>query len=91
MMRKTFSKDAEYMGSAAHAIKMFCKRYPESTDGFKETFEWMAENGVTHFDDTLMADGTKNNNWMYSLELEWLDEYEGKDRYYISLILRDAA
>lgn len=92
MMIKTFSKDAEYTGSAAHAIKMFCKRYPEATDGFRETYEWMAENGVEKFSDDLFADGTRNSDWCYAIHLEFIDGCGiCKDAYYIALILRDEA
>lgn len=92
-MVRFFSEDAEYIGSAAHAVKMFCKKHPEvEENGFNDTFEWMVEDGVSHIDDTMNADGTYNDMWWYSLDLEWIDGMGiTKDGYYISLVMREVA
>lgn len=88
-MKRTFSKDAEYVGSAAHAIKLFCKRYPEARD-FEEVFEWMGKTGHDFFCDNRFADGAENKDWCYALHLDFIDGCGiTKDGWYIAIILRD--
>lgn len=81
-MKRIVDLDREYRCSAEKAIEKFCKRYQEETDGWRETFEWMAEAGVEHFIDDTMGDGSKVD-WSYSLWLEQDESYT-----YIALILR---
>lgn len=64
------------------AINRFFKKYPE-IDYWKETFEYMAENGEEHFIDDMFADGTKNTDWSYSL---WF--IRNDDSVYMAVIER---
>lgn len=64
------------------AIDRFFKTFPELAE-WKDTFEWMCESGTDHYIDDMFADGTKNNDWCYSL---WLEEEE--DYTYIAIIER---
>lgn len=84
-MKRVINIDSEYKCNAGKAIEKFFKKYPEYAEEWKETFESMAENGIENLCDNIMADGTENRNWCYSL---WLDNsYEGYT--YIALITRE--
>ena len=65
------------------AIDKFFRLYPE-LDYWKETFEYMLENGLDHFDDTIMGDGTKNRDWRYSLQFD-----DDPDVTYLCIIERE--
>ena len=64
------------------ALNRFMKKFPGHEE-WAETYEWMYENDVDFFSDTMMADGTKNDNWCYALHL---DVYDGA--YYMALVER---
>lgn len=82
-MKRIVNVDAEYRCNASKAIEKFFKKYPELAEAWKETIEWMNADNVNHFIDNLFADGTKNDDWTYSL---WLDKDE---KYtYIAVIER---
>lgn len=82
MLQRVFSEDATYRRmKPENTIKRFCEKYDKLE--WKEVFDWMLEDGTEHFSDTMMADGSKNQDWCYSL---WL-EVEG-DYTYIALIER---
>ena len=81
-MTRIINIDKEYKMNPNKAINKFFKTHPE-LDYWKETFEYMADKGVNHFVDDLFADGTKNENWTYSL---WLDI--NGDYTYIAVIER---
>lgn len=83
-MKRVVNIDSEYKCNAKKAIEKFFKKYPEYAEEWKENFEYMAENGVSHFCDNLMADGTENKDWCYSLWLE--NDWDGYT--YIALIQR---
>ena len=65
------------------ALNRFMKKYPNHEE-WRETFEWMYENGIDFFCDNMFADGTKNNDWCYAL---YLDVYDS-GHYYLALIER---
>lgn len=65
------------------ALNRFFKKHPE-LDYWKETFEWMFEEGVDFFSDNLYADGTKNYDWSYALHLDVFDS----GHYYMAVIER---
>lgn len=81
-MKRVIEIEKEYKLPAATAIKRFFKTYPDM-EYWKETFEWMLETNADHFDDTLMADGTKNREWCYSLHLD-----QNEDCTYVCIIER---
>lgn len=81
-MKRIVNIDKEYKASPKKAIEKFFKRLPELVE-WKETFEWMADSGETHFIDDQFADGTHNDEWCYSLWLEQNEEYT-----YIAVIER---
>ena len=82
-MKRVVNIDSEYKCNAKKAIEKFFKKYPQYAEEWKETFESMAENGITHMADDLYADGTPNPDWCFSLWLEEDDKYT-----YIALIER---
>lgn len=51
------------------AIDKFFNKHPE-LEYWKDTFKYMVENNESFFSDTTMADGTRNNNWVYALHLD---------------------
>lgn len=65
------------------ALNRFMKKYPGHEE-WKETFEWMYENGIDFFCDDTYADGTKNTDWCYALHLDVYDS----GHYYMALIER---
>lgn len=81
-MKRVIEIEKEYKATPKKAIEKFFKKFPE-INYWKETFEWMLESGTEHFTDDMMADGTKNNEWCYSL---WLDQND--DYTYICVIER---
>lgn len=83
-MKRVLELEKEYKCNATKAIEKFFKAYPEQANIWQETFEWMNENNVENFCDNRFADGTKNNDWAYSL---WLDKLDDKNTY-ICLIER---
>ena len=64
------------------ALNRFMKKYPGHEE-CREVYEWMHETGTEFFADTLMADGSKNNDWCYALHCE-----AGEDWYYLALVER---
>lgn len=83
-MKRIVDVDKSYKANAAKAIEKFFKAHPELAFDWREQFDWMAETHTEHFDDTVMADGTRNSDWSYSL---WLVEDE--DTTYIAVIIRE--
>ncbi len=83
-MKRVVNIDSEYKCNAKKAIEKFFKKYSEYSEEWKDTFESMAEYGIKHLCDDLMADGTVNKNWCYSLWLE--NDCDGHT--YIALIER---
>jgi len=82
-MTKVVNIDAVYRRFiGAKAIDKFFKTHSE-LDYWKETFEYMLENGVDFFCDNEFADGTPNPDWTYALHLD-VDE----DFTYIAVIER---
>ena len=81
-MTRTTNIDKEYRCNADKAIEKFFAKYI-GHDEWKDTFEWMNENNVEHFIDDLMGDGTKNENWCYSLWLIKEEKYT-----YIAIVER---
>ena len=65
------------------AIDRFFKCYPDLAYDWKETIEYMNENNIEEFNDCMMANGTKNREWRYSLHFENNDDFT-----YICIILR---
>jgi len=82
-MKTIINVDRDYRCNAKKAVEKFFKLHEELADEWKETFEWMAESGTSHLIDNVMADGSVNNEWCYSL---WLEEDE--DHTYIAVVLR---
>lgn len=82
-MKRIVNVDADCKCNATKAIEKFFKKYPELAEAWKETLEWMNESDTEHFVDDLFADGTKNNDWTYSL---WLVKNEAYT--YIAVIER---
>lgn len=81
-MTRTINLDKEYRCSAEKAIEKFFEIHPEISY-WKETLEWMNAESINHFIDDTWADGTKNENWTYSL---WL--YKDEKYTYIAVIER---
>lgn len=82
-MTRTINLDKEYTRfHGQKAIDKFFSQHPEISE-WKETIEWMMESNTEHFIDDLFADGTKNNDWTYSL---WFEEDENYT--YIAVIVR---
>ena len=81
-MKRVFDEDAEYTRlSPLKVIERFCRKYNKPE--WVETYEWMLENGVDFFSDTLMGDGTQNSDWGFALHLDVEENYT-----YIALIER---
>lgn len=73
-MKRVIEIEKEYRRyHGQKAIDRFFRAH-EELSYWKETFEYMLENGLDHFDDTVLADGTKNADWTYALHFED-DEY----------------
>jgi len=68
-MKRIIEIEKEYKSNAKSAINRFFKTHSE-LDYWKETLEYMYENGVDFYCDNVMADGTKNNDWAYALHLD---------------------
>ena len=82
MMKKTLNVDAEYRRfKGMKAVESFCRKH--NREEWIETFEWMHENGIQFFSDTMLANGEYNKNWGYALHLE-----EEKNFTYIAIIER---
>lgn len=81
-MKRTVDIDKEYRCNAEKAIEKFFKAHPEIVY-WKETLEWMNTDNINHFIDDTWANGTKNENWTYSI---WLDKDENYT--YIAVIER---
>lgn len=81
-MKRVVDIDRVYVGSAQDAVRKFFRRFPQFSY-WKEEFEYMADNCVEHTCDNVMADGSYNPNWSYSL---WLEECNNLT--YIALVMR---
>lgn len=64
------------------ALNRFLKKYPE-LEYWKETFEYMSENGENFFCDNYFASGEYNKDWAYALHLNI-----NGDCYYMCVIER---
>ena len=82
-MTRTIEYDKTFRTTATKAIKRFFTEHKD-IEYWEPTFEYMAENGIDHFINDTMADGTHNKEWTYSL---WLDT-DGKTTY-IAIIERN--
>ena len=65
------------------ALNRFFKKYPE-LEYWRDTFEFMYENNEDFFCDSLMGDGSKNNDWRYALHLD-----DDDDWFYLCVIERE--
>lgn len=65
------------------AVNRFFKKYPH-IDYWRELVENMFETGVSHCDDTKLANGQYNDLWSYSIWAECNDDF-----YYIAIIERE--
>ena len=70
-------------------LERFFKRHPE-VEYWKETFEWMDENGIESLNDCHLGDGTYNKQWRWALNLDVFDRTDGKHDIYICVIEREA-
>ena len=82
-MKRITSIDKSYRCDASKAIDKFFKAYPEYKEEWEDCFRWMAESHTESFSDTMLADGSYNKMWRYSL---WLIEEENIT--YIALVER---
>ena len=73
-MERVIEIDKEYRLNPETAIKKFFNKHTEISY-WKETFEYMLENGLDHFADNILVDGTRNKDWTYSLHLYVEDNY----------------
>ena len=81
-MKRTVNIDKEYQtGDTQKAINKFFKTHSD-IEYWKETLEWMLREGVEHFVDDTLADGSKTD-WSYSI---WL--YPEETYTYIAVIER---
>lgn len=64
------------------ALNRFFGKYPD-LEYWRGTFEYMAENGLDHENDSVFGDGTRNHDWRYALHLDIEDNY-----FYIGIIER---
>lgn len=89
-MKRIVDVDREYRCDASKAVAKFFKAHPELADEWQDTMEWMADSGCSHLCDRMMADGTVNHDWRYSLWVEediaWAGE---KPNTYIAVIVRE--
>lgn len=70
------------------ALRRFTKKFPEVAEVWSDSFEWMYENGKDTFSDIILADGTRNDDWRYSLILDEQAFGETKTHYYLCVIER---
>lgn len=83
-MTRTVNVDMEIKAKkATTAINKFFNKYPH-LDYWSELVENMFAEGTEHVDDTIMADGSYNNEWSYSIWTECSDE----NYYYIAIVER---
>lgn len=83
-MKRVVEAEKEYRKyHGQKAIDQFFKAYPELEYDWKGELELMLENGEETLDDFRMADGTRNDDWCYSIHLE-----DSEDFTYICVILR---
>lgn len=74
MMKRTTNVDVTYRRlRGKKAIETFCNRVKKPE--WIETFEWMYENGIEIFNDTVMGNGGYNEFWCYALTLEVEEDY----------------
>lgn len=65
------------------ALNKFFKKYP-NLEYWRETFEYMAENGIDHLSDVKQSDGSEDwDNWCWAINLD-IEE----DWIYIGIIER---
>lgn len=82
-MKKIVNVDREIKARTPEkAFEKFFKKYP-GLEYWKETFQYMAENGEDFFCDNLFGNGERNENWSYALHLDINDDY-----YYMAVIER---
>lgn len=83
-MRRVKEYEKEYKtNNVLGAINRFFEKY-QDVDYWKDTFEYMLENGENFFCDNLMADGEVNKDWRYALHLVVDEKY-----VYICVIERE--
>lgn len=83
-MKRIKEYEKEYhTNNVKGAINRFFKKY-QDVDYWKETLEYMFENGDEFFCDILTADGGINKNWSYALHLVVDEKY-----VYICVIERE--
>ena len=74
-MKRVIDIDAEVKAATPKkAFDKFFKKHP-SLDYWRETFEYMAENGQDFFCDNILGNGERNENWRYALHLDINDGY----------------
>lgn len=87
-MKRFYEKDMQTKCiSGMTALNRYFKRHPEHEDEWRETLEWMLKENVQHIDDTVCGDGSYNEYWWYSIDVEQPDE----GYWYISIVLREVA
>lgn len=83
MMKRIIDVDMECRcKKLSTALDRFFRKYPD-LKGWRETFEWMADNNKDFECDNLFADGTKNENWGFALHLDIEENY-----FYMAVIER---
>lgn len=73
-MARVIEVEKEYKATPEKAIAKFFKKFTQ-LEYWKDTFEYMAENGESFFCDNLFADGTENKDWAYALHLDRNGDY----------------
>lgn len=74
-MKRVIDIDMEIKANTTEkAFNRFFKKHP-SLEYWRETFEYMAENGQVFFCDNLFGNGERNKNWSYALHLNINDGY----------------
>ena len=64
------------------ALNRFFNKYP-NLKGWRETFEYMAENSKDFMSDNELSDGTRNDDWCWAIHLDIDTDY-----IYIAVIER---
>ena len=74
-MKRVIEAEKEYKtGNTTKALSQFFKAFPDLSY-WKEEFEYMLENNIDFESDSMMADGTKNNEWCFALHLDAEESY----------------
>ena len=75
-MTRVIEAEKEYKATPEKAIEKFFKKFP-ALEYWKETFEYILENGESFFSDYYFdtANRVRNPDWAYALHLDINEDY----------------